>query len=113
MDENLIVVYSNYASDERGAYDYLLGAPVSSLDEIPDGMTYRKVAAGPYALFATQRGRVEVVVPEEWAKIWEQSPAALGGVRSFVTDYEVYDRRGADRNQAKVAIHVGLKPARR
>ena len=111
VDGNLIVVYSHYASDERGPYDYLLGARVSSLEGVPAEMTYREVAAGLYALFTTRPGRVDEVVPEQWSRIWETPPAVLGGIRAFITDYEVYDWRSG--NHAQVTIHVGLKPAPR
>jgi predicted transcriptional regulator YdeE len=112
VDDRLIVVYSNYASDENGDYDYLLGAKVSSITELPSGVSYRKVAGGAYAIFSTRVGPAAQVVPEEWRKIWSMSPAQLGGRRAFVTDYEVYGERSADPEQARVEIHVGVKRAR-
>ncbi|MGD0941858.1 MAG: effector binding domain-containing protein [Terracidiphilus sp.] len=51
-----IVVYSDYASDERGDYSYLLGARVTSVKDLPAGMSYTKVVAGPYAVLTTERG---------------------------------------------------------
>lgn len=104
----LIVVYSNYESDENGEYDYLLGARVSSIRNLPAGMVYREVSAGRYAVFTTSPGPVMEVVPKEWKRIWKTSPKEMGGRRAFITDYEVYDRRSADPSRAQVEIHIGV-----
>ena len=108
LDHRLIVVYSDYASDEKGDYSYLLGARVSSIEGLPAGMMYRQVHAGRYALFTSREGPLRDVVPEEWARIWRTPPAELGGRRAFETDYEVYDERLANPEHAQVEIHVGV-----
>jgi predicted transcriptional regulator YdeE len=113
VDNRLIVVYSDYASDEKGDYEYLLGAKVSSIAELPRGASYRQVAAGAYAVFRTRAGPAWRVVPDEWRRIWSMPPAELGGRRAFATDYEVYEGQSVDREDRPVEIHVGLKRARR
>jgi predicted transcriptional regulator YdeE len=107
-DHALIVVYSNYASDEKGEYDYLLGARVSSVENLPSGMTWRKVEPGTYAVILTDKGQMPGVLQAAWARIWNMTPAELGGKRAFVTDYEIYDQRSADLQSAQVEIHIGL-----
>jgi predicted transcriptional regulator YdeE len=110
-DTGLIVVYSDYASDEKGDYNCLLGARVASVDHLPAGITYKKIVPGPYAVFTTAQGPLIDVLQAEWKKIWSMQPAQLGGKRAFVTDYEVYDARSANPQQAQVEIHVGLQPS--
>jgi len=39
------------------------------------------------------------------------SPAELGGRRAFITDYEIYDQRTENSQEAQVEIHIGLAPA--
>jgi predicted transcriptional regulator YdeE len=39
------------------------------------------------------------------------SPEELGGARAFVTDYEIYDKRTENSQNAQVEIHIGLIPA--
>jgi predicted transcriptional regulator YdeE len=107
--EILFVVYSNYASDELDYYDYLLGCPVDSIEIIPEGMTYAAIATGDYAVFTTETGPVAEVVQAAWKHIWLQTPKDLGHKRAFLTDYEVYDHRALDPNNAKVEIHIGLE----
>ena len=108
-DSALTVVYSDYASDEKGDYTYTLGARVSSVDHLPAGLTYRKVAAGNYAVLTTDTGPLVEVVQAEWKKIWAMTPQGLGGKRAFLTDYEIYDQRSADPQHAQVEIHIGLR----
>ncbi len=109
-DARLIVVYSDYASDEKGDYSYLLGAPISSVDHLPAGMTFKKIVPGTYAVLTTERGPVVEVLQAEWRKIWNMQPAQLGGKRAFLTDYEVYDERSSNPQDAQVEIHIGLAP---
>jgi predicted transcriptional regulator YdeE len=107
--EDLYVVYSNYESDENGAYDYLLGSPVTSIDNLPAGMTYAAIPAGDYAVVTTEKGPVKQVMQSAWRRIWSLSTAELGGRRSYLTDYEVYDHRAANPADAQVEIHLGLQ----
>ncbi|MGA2277636.1 MAG: GyrI-like domain-containing protein [Terracidiphilus sp.] len=109
-DAAIIVVYSNYASNEKGEYSYLVGARVTSIEHLPTGMSYIKVVAGPYAVLTTEQGPVVEVLQAEWRKIWSMQPTDLGGRRAFLTDYEVYDQRTSNPQQAQVEIHIGLVP---
>jgi predicted transcriptional regulator YdeE len=109
----LIIVYSNYASDENGEYGYLLGARVSSVENLPAGMNWRKIEPGAYAVILTDRGQMPGVLQAAWARIWKMTSAELGGKRAFVTDYEVYDERSGNMQSAQVEIHLGLAPASR
>jgi predicted transcriptional regulator YdeE len=110
-DTATIVVYSDYASDEKGDYSYLLGARVPSVDHLPAGMTFKKIAPGPYAVLTTAQGPLVDVLQAEWKRIWTMQPDELGGKRAFLTDYEVYDARSANPQQAQVEIHIGLQSA--
>jgi len=111
VDGALIVVYSNYASDEKGEYDYLIGARVRSVENLPNGVTWRKVEPGAYAVILTDKGQMPGVLRAAWARIWKLSPAELGGKRAFITDYEIYDDRSANPQSAQVEIRVGLMAA--
>lgn len=109
VDKRMVAVYSDYESDEKGDYTYTLGAQVSSTDNLPSGFTFRKVVAGPYVIFTTEKGPVTQVVPAEWQKVWAAPARELGGKRAFVTDFEVYDQRAADPQNTQVDIHIGIE----
>jgi predicted transcriptional regulator YdeE len=46
ISDDLVVVYSDYASDSTGEYNYTLGVRVSAADKVPAGFVVRKVGAG-------------------------------------------------------------------
>ena len=108
-DGNILAVYSEYASDKDGEYTYLLGARVTKVDNVPAGMTVKKVAAGKYAVFTSERGPVQKVVVEMWQRVWATPKSAMGGERSYKTDFEVYDQRAQNPADSVVDLHVAVK----
>jgi predicted transcriptional regulator YdeE len=108
-DGNIVAVYSEYASDKDGEYTYLLGARVKKVESVPAGMTVEKVPAGRYALFTSERGKVEKVVVEMWRRVWETPKDALGGDRTYRADFEVYDQRAQNPADAVVDLYVAVR----
>ena len=109
VGQSMIVVYSDYASDQNGEYTYLLGAPVDSLEGTPKDLTVRTIPAGSYAVLTTPAGPPQQTLPAIWTKIWGMSEAELGGKRSFIADYETYDDF-SNPESMQVGIHIGLTP---
>jgi predicted transcriptional regulator YdeE len=110
IGESLYAVYSNYESDENGAYDFLIGVAVSSVDTLPAGTTFAAIPTGDYAILTTDKGPVGEQVPAAWKEIWSLTPDQLGGRRAFLADYEIYDARATDPTSAEVEIHIGILP---
>jgi predicted transcriptional regulator YdeE len=108
-DGNTVAVYSEYASDKDGEYTYLLGARVRKVESVPLGMTEKKVPAGRYAVFTSERGPVEKVVVEMWRRVWETPKNALGGDRTYKADFEVYDQRAQNPADAVVDLYVAVR----
>ena len=109
-DSALTVVYSEYAGDEKGDYNYLLGARVTSTDHLPAGMNFKQVQPGTYAVVPTEVGQMPQVLQKTWQRIWKMSPNEMGGKRAFATDFEIYDERSANPAHAQVEVHVGMTP---
>lgn len=97
-----VAVYSDYASDENGEYNYLLGARVSAIPEIPAGMAVRNVPTGRYAVFTSDAGPAAKVVPETWKRIWAE-PRTAQYTRNYRADFEKY------REDGRVEIYIGVK----
>jgi predicted transcriptional regulator YdeE len=108
-DSSVLAVYSDYASDKDGEYSFVIGARVTSAKEVPAGMVVKKVPAGRYAVFTSEKGPVGKVVPGLWQRIWTIPKAEPGGDRSYKMDYEVYDERAATPQDAQVDVHIGIK----
>lgn len=109
IDSAIVAVYTDYASDKDGEYTYVLGAKVSSERQVPSGMVAKKVPAGSYVVFTSEKGSVGKVVFETWKKIWSVPKSDPGGNRAYAADFEAYDERAADPNNAQVDIYIGIK----
>jgi predicted transcriptional regulator YdeE len=108
-DTSIIAVITDYASDKDGEYTHLIGARVTSTANVAAGMVVKKVPAGKYAIFTSEKGPVAQVVVGTWQRIWAQPKSAPGGNRAYKADYEVYDERAMDPQNAQMDVHVGIK----
>ncbi len=110
VDSTVFAVYTNYASDRNGDYDFLIGAKVTKVSTIPPGMVVRTIPAGKYSVLTSAKGPAAKVVPEAWQRIWNlEDKSQLGGVRTYRADFEVYDQRSQNPQDSEVDIYVGLK----
>jgi predicted transcriptional regulator YdeE len=107
-DNKLTVVYTNYANDQNGEYTYVLGARVSAVDKLPQGMISVTVPAGKYAIVDSDKGPLPEVLPKVWQRISAMPATELGGQRTFKADYEVYPE-GFDWQNAQIPVYVGLQ----
>ncbi len=103
-DQSIVALYTDYESDQDGAYTFILGARVTSIANVPEGMVARKVPAAHYAVFTSERGPSAKVVYETWKRIW-----ATPLHRAFQTDFELYDERAADPQNTQMSIYVGVR----
>lgn len=104
---NLYAVYSDYASDHNGQYSYVVGAMVKEGTNPPSGMVMKSVPAGQYAVFTTDKGPFARVVPAAWQRIFKlEDEGKLK--RAYQTDFEIYDQRAQDPENAQVDIYAGL-----
>jgi predicted transcriptional regulator YdeE len=108
-DQNIVAVYTDYASDHQGEYTFVLGARVTSDKDVPAGMVAKKIPPGNFAVFTSEKGPGPKVVPELWMKINSLPKSSLGGDRIYQADYEVYDQRAADPQNLQVDVYVGIK----
>jgi predicted transcriptional regulator YdeE len=109
VDNDVIAVYADYAGDHTSEYTFLLGARVSSIEQVPERMIARRIPAAKYVMVETERGPVQQVVVAAWQKIWSTSPEELGGERAYRADFEVYGAEASDPQNSQVRIFVGLK----
>ncbi len=106
----IIAVYSDYESDENGAYTLTLGAESNSVGELPEGMVTRTIPAGTYTRVTSDKGQMPLNVIDAWKTIWQATPEWLGGRRAFQTDFEIYDERCRNSAESQIDIYLSLKP---
>jgi predicted transcriptional regulator YdeE len=108
-DQNIVAVYTDYASDHNGEYTFVLGARVTSDADIPAGMVAKKIPAGKFAVFTSEKGPAPKVVPELWMKINSLPKTATGGDRLYRADFEIYDQRATDPQNLQMDVYIGIK----
>jgi predicted transcriptional regulator YdeE len=110
VDSTIYAVYTNYASDYNGEYDFIIGMKVSSVSDVPPGMVAKKVPKGRYAIVASAKGPVAQVVPQAWQRVYSlDDNKQLGGARAYKADFELYDQRSQNPQDSQVDLYVGLK----
>ena len=87
IDNNVLVLYYDYASDKDGAYTMLIGARVSSLAEVPAGMIAKHIPAEKRSVIVTEGGPGGVF--KAWQAIWQAEDKKTLH-RSYKVDYESY-----------------------
>ena len=105
---NIYAVYSDYASDHNGEYSYLIGAMVREGSLPPPGMVAKNVSGGRFAVLASEKGPLPKVVPQAWQTIFKLEDEKKIQ-RTYKTDFEIYDRRSEDPQNAQVDLYVGMK----
>lgn len=108
VGDDLMVVYSDYATDNTGDYNYTLGHRVSSVATLPAGMVAKTIHAGKYADVVSDQGAPQEIIPALWQRINTMTPTQLGGARAYQTDFETYGDI-TDFNNMQVTAHIGLK----
>lgn len=102
-------VYTNYESDYLGDYTYFIGEEVTTFDEVPVGFQTLIIPIQNYAKFTSDPGPMPEVCINMWKAIWSMRPSDLGGERSYIADFEVYDKRSQDHQRVVLDIYIGIR----
>ncbi|WP_343637039.1 GyrI-like domain-containing protein [Fluviicola sp.] len=105
LNSEIVCVYTDYESNYTGKYNCIIGMKVSSLDDIPEGMTGREFPGGNFHSFLAKGSLPEAIV-ETWQDIWDQDETLN---RSYTYDYEVYDYRSRLGEESEVDIYIAKK----
>jgi predicted transcriptional regulator YdeE len=101
MDNSLFCIYTEYEKDHTKPYTTILGCKVENLNSIPNGMVGKTIEEATYKKHIA-KGNISLgIVFEQWTKIWNSD---LG--RTFAADFEVYDEKAQNPENAEVAIFV-------
>jgi Uncharacterized protein conserved in bacteria len=101
--DSILGIYTDYESNEKGAYSFIVGFQVSSIEVIPEGMVSKVIPASKYYV-VTAKGKMPKKIGEAWAQIWNS-----GIDRAFKSDFELYDERYNTTENAEVDIYISIK----
>lgn len=105
INDSIYCLYTNYDGDHTEPYDAILGCRVSSIEDIPEGMVVHNIESTNGAKFTAKGSLIKgEAVINTWFEIWKS-----GLDRTFTTDFEVYDERSSDIENAEVDIYISIK----
>jgi predicted transcriptional regulator YdeE len=108
IGSNIYALYTDYASDRNDEYSFMIGAMVKDGTTPTPGLVAKHVSGGQFAVFTTDQGPLPQVVPGAWQKLWKLEDEGKFK-RAYKTDFELYDQRAQDPQNAQVDIYIGLK----
>ena len=103
------LAYTDYESDEHGAYTFFIGEEVASFENQNASLfSTLAIPQGSYQKFTTDAGKIPEIVIHAWQKIWQMTTSDFEGRRRYHTDFEMYDERAKNPADAVVDIYVGI-----
>ena len=101
----VLSIYTDYKSDYTDEYTTFIGVPVTTLDEIPKGLTGREFKADNFQKFVA-KGEMPQAVVNTWVNIW-QNDKNLN--RKYNYDFEVYGEKSQNGENSEVEIYIGVE----
>lgn len=103
--EDIFVIYTDYESDYQGKYTAIIGAKVSDLQYIPEGMIGREFPTQSFKKIVS-KGEMPSALIETWQEIW-QNDKNLN--RSYLYDLEIYGSKSQNGKNSEVEIWLGVR----
>ncbi|MBB5647285.1 GyrI-like domain-containing protein [Pedobacter cryoconitis] len=104
IDNSLYCIYTDYEKDHTQPYTTILGCKVENLNVVPNQMVSKTIEDTSYQKFVAKGNVMQGAVYNEWVKIWNSELE-----RTFTADFEVYDERSQNPENAEVDIFVAVK----
>jgi predicted transcriptional regulator YdeE len=96
-------VYHHYEGDSTQPFSYFIGCKVKKDTTVPEGLESITIPEGTYEKI-TVKGKMPDCVTQAWKDIW-----ASDFTRTYHTDFEIYDERSKDWNNAEVDVYLSVK----
>ncbi|WP_164108283.1 MULTISPECIES: GyrI-like domain-containing protein [Sphingobacterium] len=106
VSEEIYAVYTDYETDFTGEYTTVIGLPVHSLGEIPEGMIGITIEAATYHKIVS-KGKMPEAIGNTWLAIW--SDQELDSRRAYTADFTVHGRKYYDGDNAEVETYLSVK----
>ncbi|MBK1439636.1 effector binding domain-containing protein [Parapedobacter sp. ISTM3] len=103
LSNEVFAVYFDYEKDETAPFSYFIGCKVPDHVATPNGLEVLVIPSQTYTKF-TARGKMTACITDTWKGIWNSDIK-----RKFAFDFEVYDERSQNWDNAEVDIYISIK----
>ncbi len=99
----VIALYCDYEGDYTQPYSIVIGCPVSTIDEVPEGMVAKTIPASTYAVFRAVGEHPNALI-ETWGHIWQQSDLD----RTYTADFELYGDKFLSGSPQELEVFIAV-----
>ena len=100
VGDEIYAVYFDYEGDYTKPFSYFIGCKVEIDTPVPQGMVNLIIPGGSF-IKVIAKGKMPDCVANSWKDIWNSKIE-----RAYKYDFEIYDERSKDWNNAEVEIFV-------
>lgn len=105
LSNEVFAIYTDYQSNYTEDYTTIIGVPVSTLDEIPNGLIGREFQGENFQKFIA-KGKMPNAVVDTWLAIWQKDKELN---RKYTYDFEVYGEKSQNGANSEVEIFIATK----
>ncbi|MEB2778096.1 GyrI-like domain-containing protein [Algoriphagus sp. D3-2-R+10] len=102
LSNEIYAVYFDYEKDETKPFSYFIGCKVHKNADVPENLTSLEIPSQNYVKFVA-KGIMTGCITRKWEQIWKSNTD-----RKFGFDFEVYDERSQDWNDAELDIFISI-----
>lgn len=103
LSDEIFGVYYGYEGDNTKPFNYFIGCKVKSFSNLPQGLQSFTIPGGLYHKIIV-KGKMPDCMFEAWKNVW-----ATLIKRTYLVDFEVYDERSKNWNNAEVDVYISIK----
>lgn len=100
LSDEIYAVYFGYEGDHTAPFSYFIGCKVTPGTPVPEGLDSIGIPAQDYNKI-TAKGKMPDCIANAWKDIW-----GLDMKRACTYDFEIYDSRSNDWDNAEIDIFV-------
>lgn len=104
VSDDIYAVYTDYEGDYTKPYTLIIGLPVSTLEDIPEGFVGITVEEAVYKKFIS-KGKMPDAVVKTWMEIWQSSSLN----RAYIADFTIHGEKYFDGDNAEVETFISIK----
>lgn len=103
VSSEFYAVYTDYESDYTGKYTLIIGFPVTTLDNIPDGLVGRNISIGSNVKY-TSSGKMPEAILKTWTEIWQDTQLK----RAYRADVTIHGQKYYEGDNAEVETYISI-----
>ncbi|MEO6230575.1 MAG: GyrI-like domain-containing protein [Ferruginibacter sp.] len=103
LSDEIFGVYHQYEGDSTKPFSYFVGCKVNPGTSVPEGLQSLTIPHGTYHKIIA-KGIMPACMTNVWIEIW-----ASNIPRTHQIDFEVYDERSKDWNNAEVDVYLSIE----